>query len=646
MSKFLQAALEYAAAGWYVHPLRPGQKQPLTSHGSLDATIDPNTIRSWWTRWPNANIGIALKPSGLCALDIDTNDGKAGEQSFAQIDKEIPENVLLQTTARGGYHLIFAQPKDLAQQRIISAAIDGVTATPSHLDLLSDGYIVAAPSVTEHGDYKWAVNDDPFCSSITTAVSQPLSALPPILRTARAARSKQAQVDNATSTSEISSGSRNSQLFKLACDLHELGLPAQEVVSTLITANESRCNPPLPESEVRTIAESATERTQFDHKRLANELAKAALGDLDPDQIDPGTDPLADDLVGAISAKPTPFIRVYNTHFPALDKHLGGGLSTRQLTILCAGPGVGKTTFALSLAKKITTAKDGPPIVFFSTEIETTELAARLAAEDLDRPWSDLLKADSGISREQIVAVNITKKIYLFDRSKIPFATDAALKFIQRTIAQVTKVHGVAPIVILDYLQQISDQDDTGEKRGSVTKVVNALRAISQIQDCALFVISSSSRAGYGKALIAIREEKNARAYLSLGKESGDIEYAASALIFVDAEVIEDDPTKWEGVFAIAKSRHGYSGFVGVGFDAAKGIYWQREIVTGLIKKTDFKAQILDKITQHRLVWTRSDLARNVPGATRSMINQVVLDLISAHIVGETDKKLYRKEGT
>ena len=85
----LKAALDYAQRGWPVLPLcwpgpqgdcgcgrghPPDQvgKAPLTPHGVKDATTDPDTIRTWWRKWPKANIGIALEPAGLLVLDLDS----------------------------------------------------------------------------------------------------------------------------------------------------------------------------------------------------------------------------------------------------------------------------------------------------------------------------------------------------------------------------------------------------------------------------------------------------------------------------------------------------------------------------------------------------------------------------------------------
>ena len=72
---FLDNALAYAARGWPVFPLRPGDKVPLIpkaagGNGVHDATTDPAQIRLWWGRWPAANIGLAAGVT-FWVLDVD-----------------------------------------------------------------------------------------------------------------------------------------------------------------------------------------------------------------------------------------------------------------------------------------------------------------------------------------------------------------------------------------------------------------------------------------------------------------------------------------------------------------------------------------------------------------------------------------------
>ena len=67
----LEAALGLARVGWPVFPCA-SDKTPLTPHSFRDATADAETIRSWWTLWPTALIGIPMgRRTGVWAIDCD-----------------------------------------------------------------------------------------------------------------------------------------------------------------------------------------------------------------------------------------------------------------------------------------------------------------------------------------------------------------------------------------------------------------------------------------------------------------------------------------------------------------------------------------------------------------------------------------------
>jgi len=127
-------ALEYAKKGWHVFPLVPGQKIPLTKNGFKDATTDPQKITEWWTKTPNANIGIATgKISGICVLDVDVKNGAQGMESLKKLP---PLHVTLAVkTPSGGLHLYFTCPKPMPSKNNFMPG----------LDFKADGGYVVAP---------------------------------------------------------------------------------------------------------------------------------------------------------------------------------------------------------------------------------------------------------------------------------------------------------------------------------------------------------------------------------------------------------------------------------------------------------------------------------------------------------------------
>jgi hypothetical protein len=159
--QLLRAALEYAKCGWQVIPLHspngkgcscglaecesPG-KHPRTRNGLKDASSDPATIRQWWKRCPDANVGIATGPeSGVFVLDI---DGAKGENSLIELARQgfsLPDTYVVQTGG-GGSHFYFTWPTGLDIRNSASKLGPGLDVRGA------GGYVVAPPSLHKSGE--------------------------------------------------------------------------------------------------------------------------------------------------------------------------------------------------------------------------------------------------------------------------------------------------------------------------------------------------------------------------------------------------------------------------------------------------------------------------------------------------------------
>jgi len=143
------AALDYAQHGWWVLPLRPGDKIPICRGGFKAATRDPAEVQATWRQHPQANIGVRTgRLSGISVLDVDPESG--GGDSLARIEAEhgpLP-GTITQITGGGGVHLVYRFKAGLG----IGAGLWG-----PGLDLRSEGgYIVAPPSIHPNGcRYRW-----------------------------------------------------------------------------------------------------------------------------------------------------------------------------------------------------------------------------------------------------------------------------------------------------------------------------------------------------------------------------------------------------------------------------------------------------------------------------------------------------------
>lgn len=275
----LSAALGYAARGWHVFPLRPGDKRPaFPDHAAeactgrdrrcraagqhvgweVRATTDPERIRRAWMARPY-NIGIACGPSGLVVVDLDTpKPGQApppgfelagnGAGVFATVchhaGQPYPDRTYTVTTGRGGTHLYYRHPAAGPRLRNTSGerghGLGWLVDTRAH-----GGYVVAAGSIVNGRPYLVARNVEPMALPGWLADRLAPPPLPPqrpvrvALATDRHSAYLRAaigrQVDHVT---RAPAGQRNHALYTSAVALGQLvagGALSEQDVTGLLT---------------------------------------------------------------------------------------------------------------------------------------------------------------------------------------------------------------------------------------------------------------------------------------------------------------------------------------------------------------------------------------------------------------------------
>jgi putative DNA primase/helicase len=236
-SRFHQAALYYARRGWPVLPLKPGEKLPLTEHGYKDASTDERTIQTWWTRWPDANIGVATgAASGLAVLDVDPrNGGNESLQALTSQHGPLPATPTV-WTGGGGFHYYFTVPQGVSiRTRKVAPGVELKA---------EGGYVVAPPSAHPSGrPYRWLPGHSP-------KDLKPAPIPDWLLETPQEAPSE------AEGDQVVPEGRRHDFLVRLAGKLRAAGFGVEAIEAALIAENIRRCRPPLPEREVRAIARS------------------------------------------------------------------------------------------------------------------------------------------------------------------------------------------------------------------------------------------------------------------------------------------------------------------------------------------------------------------------------------------------------
>ncbi|RXT14866.1 bifunctional DNA primase/polymerase [Ammoniphilus sp. CFH 90114] len=154
LSEFGQAALAYLNKGFSVIPLRQKDKNSLVSWREFQKRLPTeDEVIDWWTKWPDANIGIVTgEISGIVILDIDGDEAfDVLQQKYGISKDELLKNPHVKTGK--GYHIYFNHPKD-------GKLYKNFARQKEKLDFRGDGgYGVAPPSIHPDGPtYDWVLS--------------------------------------------------------------------------------------------------------------------------------------------------------------------------------------------------------------------------------------------------------------------------------------------------------------------------------------------------------------------------------------------------------------------------------------------------------------------------------------------------------
>ncbi len=248
-------AIEYAERGWKVFPLHTARadacscgntsctstaKHPHIKEWQKYCSSQPNDVREWWQKWPDANIGLATgSASGFFVLDVDPRHG--GKESLQKLVKQngMFPKTLASNTGGGGYHLFFKEPEIKITNRV--NLLPGI-------DIRGDGgYIVAPPSIHKSGlRYSWMRD---FAES-------PITEAPGWLLKLFNGREESRSFFDFSLKGSVGEGGRNNFLTREAGKLRRNGLEQNQIADELRKINAERCRPPLEESELMAICAS------------------------------------------------------------------------------------------------------------------------------------------------------------------------------------------------------------------------------------------------------------------------------------------------------------------------------------------------------------------------------------------------------
>lgn len=251
---FQQAATYYRNKfNFSVIPVGQDKRPLIKWQGYQKEKPDDKQIQEWGKKFPRANVGIVTgRISNIAVVDIDE------EQGYQEIAKYIPCTVdfPICSTPSGGQHWYFRMPEQ--DIRLNARVIPGC-------DLRAEGgYIVAPPSKTDKGEYKWleSIKD-------TEMPKLPESYVNHVMSTSVHEVSTKFHTSPQVSTNMFQRGHRDEDLFHTANCLIKGGMAPDKALQVLIILGV-QCN--FPEDEITIKVKSALERAEKRDRNLSEEV--------------------------------------------------------------------------------------------------------------------------------------------------------------------------------------------------------------------------------------------------------------------------------------------------------------------------------------------------------------------------------------
>ena len=258
-------------------------------------------------------------------------------------------------------------------------------------------------------------------------------------------------------------------------------------------------------------------------------------------------------------------VRPVSTGIGDLDRVITG-LNRSDLIILAARPGMGKTSFALNIARNVA-CKSKKAVAFFSLEMSKEQLASRLlSAEALvggtklrtgklsDEEWQRLVPASDVLKNANL---------YIDDT---PGITITEMKSRLRRLREID-------LVVVDYLQLMSSTRRIESRVNEISEITRSLKIMAKELNVPVITLSQLSRAS--------EQRPDHRPQLSDLRDSGSIEQDADIVLFLYREGYYDKNNEDNaaapavdmnsGECIVAKNRHGEMSTV--------KLHWQGEFM-------------------------------------------------------------------
>jgi replicative DNA helicase len=242
------------------------------------------------------------------------------------------------------------------------------------------------------------------------------------------------------------------------------------------------------------------------------------------------------------------------TGFVDLDEKTAG-LHNEELIILAARPSVGKTAFALNIARHVA-VEEQQPVYFVSLEMARVELAERMLCCQA--------RVDAHRLRKGAIGSDDIDKLFeansVLRKAKM-FIDDSPAQTMLRINANARRLqlrHGIR-LVIIDYLQLIEPESRRDPRQEQVAQISRRLKFLAKEVKIPVLALAQVNRSS--------EDRQDHRPRLADLRESGSIEQDADTVLMLHRpEMYEPGQHEGSVELIIAKQRNGPTGEITLAF--------------------------------------------------------------------------------
>lgn len=236
-----------------------------------------------------------------------------------------------------------------------------------------------------------------------------------------------------------------------------------------------------------------------------------------------------------------------DTHFTMLNKFTLG-LQPTELIILAARPSMGKSAFALNIARNVAKNEGKPTVAFYSLEMGSDQLVSRMLSSE-SRIHSTKIRTGNLTNLEwqqlNLAQESLSKLNIVFDDSGTVKVTD-----LRQKCRKLQQDKGL-DLVIIDYLQLLSGSNPGAGRVNEVSEISRTLKEMARELKIPVIALSQLSRQ------VERRDDK--KPLMADLRESGSIEQDADIILFLyrDDYYNKDTANANQVDLMIAKNRQG-----------------------------------------------------------------------------------------